>query len=125
LDNQRISIELSKLHYSIKEVQRDISKYGPSATEMSLKGVNPYRDAQKLQNFLSLLKEHQNVFEVKNHSEIDNFCSNLNSLIEELVDVDDFLKMKVVGSEILNNLNNLSAKIKALKDKKEKEFIDS
>lgn len=125
LENRRVSSELSKLHYSLKEVKNNISKYGPSATEMSLKGVNTHKDAQNLQDFLSLLKEHRNVFEAKNYDEIDEFCENLNLLIEKLVDANEFAEMKMAGRKILRNLNDFSAKLKDLKDKKEKELIDS
>lgn len=124
LEDQRVSNELSKLYYSIKDVRKVLSKYGPAANEISLRGTDSHKDAQELQNFLSLLREHRNTFKNENKEEIDSFCDDLSSLTEKLVDAKDFENMREVGTNILNRLDNFTAKIKTLINKKEKEIID-
>ncbi|MFQ2194407.1 hypothetical protein [Aeromonas jandaei] len=111
--NVRKAVDFSGVEVVLSRTINFISKYGPSASIMSLSGVTPDKDAEEVQHFITTLRKNKALFDGY-YSELDNFCNELSGLLEKLVacNPSDSKSMKIHGTIIYHRLTDFSSIIK-------------
>lgn len=116
LIGQRKTSELSEVHAYLRKAQNAMVKYGQASTPALLQGVHVSHDAQEVQDFLLLLKEHRALFGSSNPNDADLLCEKLNPLLENFVDEKDTSNRTKMGREILSHINNFMPNVKKVLD---------
>lgn len=120
----RKAVDFSSIETILTRVINQISKYGPASQTSSLFGVNPEKDAHEVLAFVTTLRKK--ILFDGYLNEIDKFCDELSTLIENLVSTNssDAASMKKNGTLIYHRLTDFSSVLKGnldlLKEKSRK-----
>ncbi|MBL4665718.1 MAG: hypothetical protein JKY23_07245 [Nitrospinaceae bacterium] len=124
IDHRKTS-EVTKLQLSCDTAQSSMEKYGPSSSPDSIRiyltGTTPNRDADAVQSFMLLLKEHRLMFGFKNPNVADESVESIKKILVFFSkSYDSPEKLKEHGTELLMKINDMSSTIKKhYDDKKE------
>jgi hypothetical protein len=109
----RKAVDFSSIETVLSRTINLISKYGPAASTSSLVGVNPQKDAEEVQHFITTLRRNKPLFDGY-LSEIDDFCTNLSDLVSELVSSypSNPEDMRDKGTKLYHRLTDFSPALK-------------
>ena len=109
----RKAVDFSSVETVLSRTINLISKYGPAASTSSLIGVNPQKDAEEVQHFITTLRRNKSLFEGY-LSEIDHFCENLSQLVNDLVNAypANPHNMRDIGTTLYHRLTDFSPALK-------------
>jgi len=109
----RKAVDFSSIEATLSRTINLISKYGPASSESSLLGVNPQKDAEEVQNFITILRKNKPLFEGY-FSEIDELCNEISTLVSELVNSypGNYEEMKKKGTILYHRLTDFSPALK-------------
>jgi hypothetical protein len=109
----RKAVDFSSIETVLGRAINVISKYGPAASSSSLVGVNPQKDAEEVQHFITALRRNKPLFDGY-LTEIDSFCLELSKLVENMVNScpTDTQTMKSNGTTIYHRLTDFSPILK-------------
>ncbi|EJG1614856.1 TPA: hypothetical protein ACGTRV_004425, partial [Vibrio parahaemolyticus] len=109
----RKAADFSEIETVLNRTINFISKYGPSASSASLFGVDPQKDADEVQYFITILRKNKILFP-DDYREVDKFCNELSACLENLVlcSATDTTSMKRYGTKIYHRLTDFSAILK-------------
>lgn len=109
----RKAVDFSSIEATLSRTINLISKYGPASSESSLFGVNPQKDAEEVQHFITILRKNKPLFEGY-FSEIDDLCNEISDLVNELVKSypGNYVEMKNKGTTLYHRLTDFSPALK-------------
>jgi hypothetical protein len=118
LVDRREASELAQVQTVCKKAQRSMEKYGPASVPSSLSGVSPGKDAQDVQEFCIILREHRAHFGARQPNDADQFCEVLMPILSAFAQADGVSAMREHGGLILTHLSSFAAVIKRQLDRK-------
>ena len=109
----RKAVDFSSIEAILSRTISLISKYGPASSKSSLLGVNPQKDAEEVQHFITTLRKNKSLFKGY-FSEIDDLCNEISDLVSELVKSypGDHESMKQKGTVLFHRLTDFAPALK-------------
>lgn len=118
LIERREMLEISKVHAVTIEILREISKFGPSSTSSTIRGVKASDVAKKVEEFSRFLNEHSSHFHRSFENDAKKLCASLKPIIEELSEAQSFEDKKNAGKQIYYLIDAFLPQVKELSDGK-------
>ena len=118
LVDRREMIEVSKVYTNTVEILREISKFGPTSTSITVKGIKASDIAKKVEEYSRFLNEHRSHFDTLFANNAKDLCDLLKQHIENLSDAERFEDKKRAGKEIYYLIESFLPQVKQLSDGK-------
>lgn len=108
--------ELSKLYGETGRILRVVSEVGPTCTSKSLRGKDPRRIADQVQEFSRLVNEHRSHFEGPLVNLAKDLCDSLRGNIEALAVASDADSIKAAGKAMYHLIDAFHPEMKRYVD---------
>jgi aspartate-semialdehyde dehydrogenase len=118
LIERRQVIELSKIHSETTRILREVSKVGPTCTQLTVKTVNCAEVAKAVEEYVRMLNEQRSHFSDMFDNEAKVLCDELKLDIETLSEAENFEGTKAVGKNIYYKIEEFLPRVKNLTDEK-------